>query len=1007
MSKVIGTVKDLSGTVKVTNSEGGIKFLVVGDQILAGDTIESMGSGSAVISYLDGTQESILAGNSLSIPLEEPIEVAQNETTVEDIEALLQSEDEEDAPAAGEEGGAEGGVGAGFYHDRLEFGKESFELSGVEFSRDRVAIEGGGGEEPHNAVVTLSATPQITEDDNFIIYTASLDNQARSAMTIELSNGAVITIPAGGRGGSVRVPVSPDSDVYVEADEIIDVSIASTTGGGYDNVDSIDDASTVIVDTTDTTTVSITTADVNEDATSVTFNISLDNLPQGATTATVKVTNQDNVVTTHTVTIDPATGLGALTIATQDSDVYIDAQSLSAKVTSINGGNFENVDTGLAVTANVTDTTDTTTVILKDVTVNEGTATATIAATLDHVPTDGDLVFTLSNGSTVTFTTGYNPGNEVQSTPFSIQGDDVYVDKEIYTVSVISYAGGAEFENVVHTDTSKVTINDTVDTVFIKLIDNDTAAEGNNLTHKVQLVDANGDALVVANGETITVTIGYAPSGSDGAESEDYDATTTVTIVGGASEQLFTVNASTDFFNEADEEYTATITNIAQTATNIEYEDIKPSLKVNGANEDATNVTGTIADVDLNINVDDAYVDEDNFTPQNLNTLVGGKHDANGTPLDNNDDTITSAPTLLNLPETDLVDSEYEFEFVNSVVLNTDTIATGGADTLTSNGNAITTAVNGNIITGTDANGVKVFDIVINKNSNTTETDDSYVYTQYQNIDHPTANADDTLTMEFGFKIKATNGGDESAVQNFTVTVNDSLPNAIDAVYDVDEDSSVKITLIEEGLGLTGSLTIDSGNGTYQELTSSNAIGILDPNDLNMTIGQLNYNDNGYVTFTPNDDYSNYNAQPSFKYNITDSDGDEAVGEISFDVKPVADGLDWSYTRVATDEDVNIDMNLTLPEIRDNSDDNAGATGDHAERIGAISLTSIDKGAIVYNGGTALNDGSSTTTLKFVIVDGSGAIDTDLHHSDLVLTEASTIYLTQAEYEALTINSKP
>ncbi|MDD2292165.1 MAG: hypothetical protein PHV52_07795, partial [Aliarcobacter sp.] len=78
---------------------------------------------------------------------------------------------------------------------------------------------------------------------------------------------------------------------------------------------------------------------------------------------------------------------------------------------------------------------------LGNVTVLEGTGTATISASLDQTPTT-PLVITLSNGATITFGTGYVPGTAVVSTPFPIQGDDVYVDGENYTISVSSTTGG-------------------------------------------------------------------------------------------------------------------------------------------------------------------------------------------------------------------------------------------------------------------------------------------------------------------------------------------------------------------------------------------------------------------------------------------------------------------------------------------------------------------------------------------------------------------------------------
>ncbi|MFV8423869.1 hypothetical protein, partial [Vibrio parahaemolyticus] len=132
------------------------------------------------------------------------------------------------------------------------------------------------------------------------------------------------------------------------------------------------------------------------------------------------------------------------------------------------------------------------------------------------------------------------------------------------------------------------------DSVYVKIINNDTQAEGADLSHTVQLVDANGDPVTVAAGETITITLTYQGSGTDAAEIDDYVATTTVTIVGGTSETTFTNEALDDFFAENDEEYTVTIDTATQAQDT--YENVALHTIANGAPSDAISVTGTITD---------------------------------------------------------------------------------------------------------------------------------------------------------------------------------------------------------------------------------------------------------------------------------------------------------------------------------------------------------------------------------------------------------------------------
>ena len=74
-------------------------------------------------------------------------------------------------------------------------------------------------------------------------------------MTVNLSNGAAITIAAGASSGSVSF-AAPTDDVYVDAGAV-SVTIDSATGGNFEAL-AINPAAatTLITDTLDTTTVS-------------------------------------------------------------------------------------------------------------------------------------------------------------------------------------------------------------------------------------------------------------------------------------------------------------------------------------------------------------------------------------------------------------------------------------------------------------------------------------------------------------------------------------------------------------------------------------------------------------------------------------------------------------------------------------------------------------------------------------------------------------------------------
>ncbi|MFW2101960.1 immunoglobulin-like domain-containing protein, partial [Acinetobacter johnsonii] len=173
----------------------------------------------------------------------------------------------------------------------------------------------------------------------------------------------------------------------------------------------------------ETTTLTLTAAAVNEGA-DITITATVDNAPED----TDLVITLDNG---QIITIAVGATTGSVTFANPNGeDVYLDGETLVFDVNSAVGGNYENLVSPADVSVVVNDTINPTTVTLNNVSVDEGTGTATIGASLDHAPTAGPVVLTLSNGSTVTFNVGYTPGDIVQSTPFAVQGDDVYRDGE-------------------------------------------------------------------------------------------------------------------------------------------------------------------------------------------------------------------------------------------------------------------------------------------------------------------------------------------------------------------------------------------------------------------------------------------------------------------------------------------------------------------------------------------------------------------------------------------------
>ncbi|WP_257118928.1 hypothetical protein, partial [Aliarcobacter vitoriensis] len=553
------------------------------------------------------------------------------------------------------------------------------------------------------------------------------------------------------------------------------------------------------------------------------------------------------------------------------------------------------------------------------------------------------------------------------------------------------------------------------DTVYVRIINNAETIEGGDLKHTVQLVDKDGKSVTIPEDGEITVTLEYKIK--DGTNSDDYE-TQQVTVVIPAGKTLAEVlsKSKVDFEAEGKEVYEVSIKDVKETGNKKVFENVEIDSKHN-------TVTDTILDGITLGNPENAYVDEDNF-------FAGAS-----TTKEN----IADSKSLgINVP------AGYE-DKVGQYTINFDgkpKVTVDGQDyILKSNGQDITYSVNGNVITAirtTDQK--KVFDIVLNKNG-------TYKYTQYENIDHPKSgnvnesngkenyNDKDNIDLNFKFNITTVSKNGQTVTspsKEFKVTVNDSTPEVGDKTINTIEDIPLVIVLSDEPFK-NGVIEIDNGKDGYQTVAKDGTVNIYDGNEV---VGTLKNNANGTLTFTPNKDYSKYEADngylPNFKYKVYDTDGDYAVGQINIHVKPVTDGTEIKFQdgiivdkngngTITTYEDNkntqegknSVSLGLVQPTIKDNTDKNETAKGDHGERVDYITLKftngSSVNGAILEkaDGSDILTITKNTDAVKIVIVkdDGTGkmVVDTDFHHSNIALGQTGVDYLTKEEYEGLKI----
>ncbi|MFA7946372.1 retention module-containing protein [Pseudomonas brenneri] len=527
MSSVVAIVKGIVGQVFVISPEGARRVLVEGDRLFAGDQIDTGMSGAVSLELADGrtldlgrdTQWSATAPDSSTDLAQATAQAAPSVAELQQaIAAGADPTTDLEATAAGAAAAGTGAAGGGHSFVMLDETAGSvdptigFPTAGLGFATNALTNELGGQPNdpltaaPLPSTLTLGATPTITEAGGVLTYTATVTQPSTSNLTVTLSNGAVITIPAGQVTGSVNVPLAPNDSPYIDPGQI-SVTVTGTTGGN-NLVLTVDPtpAVTQITDTIDTTTVTLTAGETVTEGGPITYTATLTNPAQ--TPVTITLSNGS------VITIEPGKSTGTVVVDTPANDVYNNGSTVSTTITGATGGNFENLvpDTTPAVTT-ITDSVDDTGLTLTATnTVTEG-GQITYTATLTN-PAQTPLTVTLSNGSVITIKAGESVGTVVVDTP----ANDVYVNGSTVTTTITGTTGG-NFENLVPNTTPAVTtITDSVDTTTVTLTAPGDINEGDQITYTATLSNKaetdvtlkldNGSTIIIKAGETVgSVTV--------------------------------------------------------------------------------------------------------------------------------------------------------------------------------------------------------------------------------------------------------------------------------------------------------------------------------------------------------------------------------------------------------------------------------------------------------------------------------------------------------------------
>ncbi|RON83260.1 LapA family giant adhesin [Pseudomonas fluorescens] len=582
MSSVVAIVKSIVGQVFVVSPEGVRRVLVEGDRLFVGDQIDTGLSGAVSLELADGrtldlgreTQWSANAPDSSTDLAEATAQAAPSVAELQQaIAAGVDPTTALDATAAGPSAAGTGGAAGGGH---------SFVMLDATAGRVDPTIGfptagiNAGGQAAQNitagqttdtttnalrdSTLSLSATPSITEAGGVLVYTATLTQAPLTDLTITLSNGAVIVIPAGSTTGTVNVPLAPNDTVYNDPTQI-DVTVTGTTGGnGITVTPPTTPATTQVTDTIDTTTVTLTAGPSVTEGGQITYTATLTNPAQ--TPVTVTLSNGS------TITIGAGQTTGTVNVPTPANDVYNNGSTVTTTITGASGGNFENlVPNPTPAVTTITDSIDTTNLTLTATgSVVEG-GQITYTATLTN-PAQTPVTVTLSNGSTITIEAGQTTGTvNVPTAP-----NDVYNNGGTVSTTITGASGG-NFENLVpNTTPATTTVTDSIDTTSVSLTATGTVVEGGQITYTATLTNAAQTPVTItlSNGSTITIDAGKTtgsvnvPTAANDVYNNGSTVSTTITgASGGNFENLVpnTTPATTTITDSIDD------TNLSLTAT--------------------------------------------------------------------------------------------------------------------------------------------------------------------------------------------------------------------------------------------------------------------------------------------------------------------------------------------------------------------------------------------------------------------------------------------------------
>ena len=412
----------------------------------------------------------------------------------------------------------------------------------------------------------------VDEGTGTATITGSLDHAPETTLVVTLNNGATMTFEPSYVPGtlipSTSFLINNGEDVYKDGSNF-QLSVAGTTGGNFEKLDTSDTATVTVKDTVDTTTLTLNDAIVDEGTGTATITGSLNYAPE-----TTLVVTLDNGAT---ITFEPSYVPGTPVTSTgfpinNGEDVYKDGSNFQLSVAGTTGGNFEKLDISDTATVTVEDTTDTTSISLTaGPNLTEAGGDLVYTVTLGHEVRAGDapvtVTFTDLNGVSQSIIINSGTTGTVTVTIPPTLYEDKYAEApvDLPVAKDVVVSGGGDFEALGAPSVGTVKITDTIDPVYATIeVDKSAVMEGGELIYTVKLVDSKGVPVTVADGKNVTVELNW--SGVAGATDVNSLPSSVTIDAGKSAADPFTVTTKVDTNSELSESLTASINGVIDNA---------------------------------------------------------------------------------------------------------------------------------------------------------------------------------------------------------------------------------------------------------------------------------------------------------------------------------------------------------------------------------------------------------------------------------------------------------